>query len=55
MGHAVGKWGVRIPGASVTRGEVDLVAQIALVLGADEIRDAIAAGSRSAARLDKYV
>lgn len=55
MGHAVGAWSARVPRASVTGGKVDLVAQIALVLGADEIRDAIAAGSRSAARLDKYV
>ena len=53
VGHAVGKWGVRIPGASVTRSKVDLVAQIALVLVGDVIRDAIAAGGRSAARLGK--
>ena len=42
---------VRIPGASVTRGKVDLVPQIALALGGDVIRDAIAAGGRRAARL----
>ena len=50
---AVGVWSVLIPRASVTRGKVDLVAQIALVLVGDVIRDAIAAGGRSAARLGK--
>ena len=46
-------WSVLIPRASVTRSKVDLVPQIALVLGADEIRDAVTAGGRNAARLGK--
>ena len=50
---AVGAWSARVPRASVTGGKVDLVAQIALVLVGDVIRDAIAAGGRSAARLGK--
>ena len=53
--HAVGvERSYNIPGASDARGKVDLVAQIALVLVRDEIRDAIAARGRNAARLSKY-
>ena len=46
-------WSVLIPRASVTRGKVDLVAQIALVLVGDVIRDAVTVRGRSAARLGK--
>ena len=53
------RWSMSIPGACDARCKVDLVAQKALVLArvlvGDEIRDAIAAGGRNAARLFKYI